>query len=403
MIDFLNFGENIVCGRFNYAPSAGNKALIYVYCNLCNICGCSIDKNNDTREHLIPQSIGGRLKVKGFICRKCNSESGDKWDFDLADSLNPLNLLCRVRRERKPPPSQVFQTVGGASLEWNANGSYKPSKPTFSKIETNEGFNINIVARDIKEARSILKGQLKKHPNIDVEKILTQAKVESVYSSDPLEINLNFGGHLTGRSLIKSALCLVYCSGIDTRFCNLAFSYLNGTDDQCCWGYYNVTDLVLNREKGLSYHCVYVKGDSVSGLITAYIEYFGCYRMVACLSDCYTGEAFSNLYAIDPVTGDLVDLSIDLSFTYSEILDIYDYKKVDFSLQKEIFENIVERAMANSFEAEKNRVINEALEYAFENCSIQEGYITEPSQMQEIIDLTMEKMKPFLLHHNRSN
>ncbi|KAB7740293.1 hypothetical protein F2P47_08595 [Parvibaculum sedimenti] len=54
----------------------------------CIICNNVLTKGTDSREHVIPNSIGGRLKVRGFLCVRCNNTSGHKWESDLARDLN---------------------------------------------------------------------------------------------------------------------------------------------------------------------------------------------------------------------------------------------------------------------------------------------------------------------------
>ena len=87
---------------------------------ICALCDAEITKNNDTREHLIPNAIGGRKKVKGFICNSCNNKSGAEWDADLANKLNPLSLFFRIQREQGEVPPQSFSTTGGEEYTLNA-------------------------------------------------------------------------------------------------------------------------------------------------------------------------------------------------------------------------------------------------------------------------------------------
>ncbi len=65
----------------------------------CTLCSCSLTADNNTEEHIIPNAIGGRKKVQGFICRTCNSESGSEWDNELARQLNPLSIHLGIRRQ----------------------------------------------------------------------------------------------------------------------------------------------------------------------------------------------------------------------------------------------------------------------------------------------------------------
>ena len=39
---------------------------------ICVLCESQITDGNDSRKHLIPNAIGGRRKVRGFLCNICN-------------------------------------------------------------------------------------------------------------------------------------------------------------------------------------------------------------------------------------------------------------------------------------------------------------------------------------------
>ena len=63
---------------------------------ICALCGCEITDRNDSEEHVIPQAIGGKLSVWGFICKDCNGRTGWGWDSVLSKQLNPLSLFFGV-------------------------------------------------------------------------------------------------------------------------------------------------------------------------------------------------------------------------------------------------------------------------------------------------------------------
>tara|TARA_R100001460_G_scaffold44235_5_gene80973 strand:+ start:155 stop:577 length:423 start_codon:yes stop_codon:yes gene_type:complete len=108
----------------------------------CLLCEEFISTEIDSREHLIPNSIGGRKKVSGFLCVSCNSKSGDSWDSALAHQMNPLSLFFRISRERGDAPSQKFQTTSGREWVLNADGSLDLPKPIFKEQKNDAGVEI---------------------------------------------------------------------------------------------------------------------------------------------------------------------------------------------------------------------------------------------------------------------
>lgn len=108
----------------------------------CLLCEEVISTEIDSREHLIPNSIGGRKKVSGFLCVECNSRSGDNWESALARQMNPLSLFFRISRERGDAPSQKFKTTSGDELVLNADGSLDLPRPTFNEQKNESGVEI---------------------------------------------------------------------------------------------------------------------------------------------------------------------------------------------------------------------------------------------------------------------
>ena len=175
----------------------------------CALCGEQITQDNDTKEHIIPNAIGGRKKVTGFICNVCNNKSGDTWENELAKQLNPLSLFFRISRERGNAPRQKFGTTDGNEIVLEYDGSMTLPKPLYRENIVDGQVQISIQARTIQEAKGMLKGVARKYPNADVDSFLDNAQVKSTYSPEMMEFKLSFGGTDAGRSIVKSALAVV--------------------------------------------------------------------------------------------------------------------------------------------------------------------------------------------------
>jgi hypothetical protein len=366
----------------------------------CALCDKEITEENDTKEHLIPNAIGGRRKIKEFICESCNNISGGIWESELAKQFNPLSLFFGIRREREKVPSQLFETTGGDKLKLNFDGSMDIEKPFYleTSLECGAGIEIKILARSTLEAKKILQGVKRKYPQIDVTELLNSAKAESFYCPDMLKFDLSFGGPEAGRSIVKSALALAVSSGIPASICLEAKNYLKYEKHEACFGYFYEFDLVKNRPEGIPFHCVSIKGCSKTKQVIGYVEYFGVQRVVLCLSSSYEGEYISNTYAIDPVTGKELSLDIELNLSNEEIREAYDYKKIPDGSIEDAFNEVIPTGMKILLKKEKERVINEAVAHAFENCGVKEGEILMPEHVNKLTDLMMEKLTPFIRH-----
>ena len=131
------------------------------------------------------------------------------------------------------------------------------------------------------------------------------------YEPNPIGIELNFSGQAAVRSVVKSCAALAHMVGVRLDDLKQAREYLRGKEAPC-FGYYNERDVVLDRSARTFFHCVYVQGNERTGKVVGYVEYFGYMRIVVLLSDAYRGAGFTECYAIDPVAGTEMDVSVNL-------------------------------------------------------------------------------------------
>ena len=357
----------------------------------CVICDIEINAENDSAEHLIPNALGGRRKVTGFICRDCNSATGETWDAELAQQLLPLSLMFDISRERGDPPPLKVVTTAGEHLTVGPAGSLAPTNPVFNKKTVAAGgFQYQVKARSVEEARQILTELKRKHPDIDIETELARAEAVESYPQGAVKHDLTIGGELAGRSIVKSCLAMAFASGIDWTACEAAVHYLRQDGASPCFGYYNEKDLLSGRVHGLPLHCLAVRADPESGLILAYAEYFGLHRVVACLGEAYTGSLLHVVYALDPRQGVELDVGVELPFSRSDVDDIYAYKRISPAA----FEQAASAA-------EQQRVLNRAVHEAFETCGAQPGEKLTEEHLRQISQTVAAKLAPFILHRLR--
>ncbi|WP_273993990.1 HNH endonuclease [Vibrio parahaemolyticus] len=319
----------------------------------CILCSDDITLINDTYEHILPNSIGGRKKVSGFICRSCNNETGEKWEFELSDQLSSLSLLFDIKRERGKPPSKIFRTLSGDKIQLNHDGTMDLPKPLFEKVPHEKGVRYHVQARDLKEAQKIIDGIKNKHKGANFEYELSAVEHKP---REPIEVSVHFGGLNVGRSIVKSALAVLFNNGIDPNICRDALSFLKDDKGSTpCFGYYYASDPIKNRPRGLPLHCVYVKGDTTTKLIIAFVEFFGFQRMALCLCKNYQGSDFEHYYAVNPLIGEELNLTFDFNMTSKDIQDCYDYKLIPHGVREYALDEVMTTAIRLDHEREKLR------------------------------------------------
>ena len=215
----------------------------------CVICDDIISTENDSEEHVLTEAIGGRLTVKGFICRRCNNRAGHTWDAQLASQLHPLSLIFGVARQRGSTPSLAITTTAGEQLVQNADGPFSLTKPSFSEEATPDGVTIKIVARSMEEAERMLAGVKRKYPSVQVDRILSDAQRVTTYPKGLVQHRLELGGAISGRSIVKTALAMAHYAGVPTGGCHDALNYLRNSEASPCFGFYQATDLVVDRPR----------------------------------------------------------------------------------------------------------------------------------------------------------
>lgn len=262
----------------------------------CALCPDTLSAKNKTKEHIIPNAIGGRKKTTGFICNNCNNKLGGDWDSDLAKQLNWFCLAVGINRERGESPKQIVQTIEGEMYWMLKDGSFTPEKSSYSEEDLGGKIKIDLTAKTIEEAKQRLKGISRKYPKFDVKTALSELELTTNYLDSPLHVRLSLGGPNAGRSLVKTAYAFASECGVSHAQCEKALEYLlNPKAEAIPFGLAYLSDLVDGRPKDRIFHCVSLHGDPKKMRLWSYIEYFGIFRIVVLLSERYAGPCINEI------------------------------------------------------------------------------------------------------------
>jgi hypothetical protein len=365
--------------------------------SVCALCGVPLIGRSRSKEHIIPNAIGGRLKTAGFICDECNNTKGKSWDAALAKQLNWFSLSFGISRERGEPPGQLVNTVDGRQYMLASNGSFYP-KSSYSEELVDGNKKIHMVAASIQEATKRLKGVAKKHTSFDLEQALSELKMQTVYLESPLEVELSLGGMECGRSLVKTALAYASYCGVKIRDFGRALDFLLNNEAEPPYGHAYLSDLVINRDRTTMFHCVAVKSDLEKKRLWSYIEYFGMFRVLVLINDDYEGLMVDSTHAINPVTGRGVDVAVDNGISDADFCKIIDGYGHDPAVHKAaadlVMPLVIERSKKRTFEG----VVSEGFAHAALSLGIAEGENIPPERAKEFTALMMEKITPYLTY-----
>lgn len=355
----------------------------------CIVCASEIITNvNDSEEHIIPNAIGGIKKVKGFICRTCNSTAGENWDNEVAEQLTSFCNMLNINRDRGEVQDLIVRQTNGNQLILKPNGVMHPIKPEV-KID---GGVYDIQARDKKEARKILTGLYRKHKKdvSEISEIVDNLPVRRQYLDSPLHFRLSLGGTEAGRSYVKSALALIHSQKNTDLACDIGIAYLNNSNHDRIWGYYlDEIDVILNRDIDIPLHCVHINANGSKGKVIAYIEYFSILKVVILLSNNYSGIDQSITYALDPTTGKELNVGVESQNLHEIIHDIISDQYRNYEVAKNNINNVLRIIDEKAREQELSRIV----ERIFNEISKEEAV-----DQQKVSQIVQEQAHNFFLH-----
>ena len=371
---------------------------------VCFSCGEQILSNNQSKEHIIPNSIGGKKKIQNFICRKCNEKFGQTWDAILAKQFNPLALYLGIKRERGESPAEIFSTTKGEQYKMTSGSNLEIPCPVIKeqKIDDNK-VQLEISARSHEEAKKIIADlERKKYPGLSRSVDIDSLEYSEMYIEDPLHIPLAVGGKQVGKSIVKSCLALAYDAGLSgLDYSNVKKYFSDEIQPGDIWTYC-YQDYVRNRDEFNVIHCVHIKASSKNKNIIGYIEYFSVFKFIVLLSNNYVGNDISATYGIDPLNGCKVDIDVCIDLSNHDVIKLfnapYDFEEVKHSLGK-----VIAFRQKRSIKREQKRVLNEAVRYAFTKTGLSEGEMIGPEHISILVNAIMEKLKPFLIHNSCRN
>ena len=366
----------------------------------CWLCECPINEDNAAKEHIIPNAIGGRRTVEGFLCRTCNNSTGKSWDAKLAQQLNYFGLLFETKRQRGTAPAMQLNRATGDSVEIRPGNRAVIGKPMHTVRTDKKAVHIHVNARTRKEIREMLEGLKKDYPQIDVDEELKKVQDVETYGSVPVEIPWDVSGPYSERSTIKSAVALACEAGLGPSDCDVAMEYLrneeNEYDEDAFWEYYQ-QDLVKNREVGLPLHCVHVTASPGSSLLLAYVEYYGAIRRVLCLSKAYGGKPICRTYCVNPVTGqERSGLVVDLNDAMFDTVKTQTREGLDAGLL-----NAVNQIMKSGTQLSRCRTIaKHSLECMKEYCE-KNGLVMNRQDQQRLKEEIAQRLIPLIEYYSK--
>lgn len=368
----------------------------------CYICEKEITNENETNEHIILNAIGGTLKPKTLICKKCNSEFGQNIDCELAKQLHYICNLLNIKRDNKLVPNlEVSSITSGEKILLQPGGKPILKTPIKNEEITNNKVKLSIKAPDIKQAKKILNGLKRKHNEINIDTALSEAEIEERYLNETYKISIAVGGHNTFRSICKMAINLyMFKDGLRIYIENL-IPYIVGNENSNCVQYYYNSKQVIPKNDDEILHSIIIKGIHNERLLAAYVELFNSYKFVVLLNDNYDGNDVEMTYYFDVIQRKEIVKHNNFNISRNEITELI--KSCEIPTDKILYE--INKILYIAYKKQENDYILNALENArknsFDKYSEDLAYTDEMGK--EFVDEFMKQITPWLANQISQN
>jgi hypothetical protein len=291
----------------------------------CIITGDTITSSNDSKAHVIPSALGGRLKPPAILSDNGNEILNDKADLPIIRAFQPLMTLLDESRDRGKNPPVVMTDEAGKTYNVAFNQPLTLKKPEFSMVPIGssdaDGVNVSISARTRKEARTLLGQVKKKYPNFDIEEAMQRAALVQTPLIGMLGTQLQVGPSVIFPAAFAAASIFAVYNGLPGH--PQLKEYVSDLDpdmipvllppDTFYW--YPPVDALSSSTADVT-HLVALIANAERAEALVYIEYFNISCVGVRLP--YYGNddrIFSD--AVDVLTGNEVAANVDLNKIFS--------------------------------------------------------------------------------------
>lgn len=288
----------------------------------CYICGNELTEENQSDEHIILNAIGGHLHSHTILCKKCNSDLGNKPDAQLAEDLSFYTDMLQVKKNRQNPHKQIMKDKDGREIVVkNAGKHLELRKPSINNEKSGKGIQVNITARDTKELLGLL-SKLVKEGTIsqeDADKISSKAEMKEHRPVLTKRIVISEGAF---PSIIKSAVNYYMDCYQDLGTVKHLVPYIKGKKEtKDVLFFHHFKDLPYATNSNEVTHMIHLEGHKETNLLYAMMEYFSIYIYVVVLDSNYHGDKINKTYAYDVVEGKEIERNFSLGLTLKDLND----------------------------------------------------------------------------------
>ena len=268
----------------------------------CYNCNSPLVKGNISEEHIINNSIGGRLKSKKLLCVNCNTTFGDIIDKELEKQLGIITELLGIEKERQKSSVKIeLQTLDGKSKYVG-----KKMRPHDTlNIQVPDGNRITITTdspQKYEKLKNDKQKELAKY-NMTYTEGIEEPTTDKFYFKNYLSKELGTfgtGGYDYFRAIAKIALNYYLHKELDRQYIDSISKFIKGESRSNIVHFYYPTHYTIHDLKSDEIsHIIHIKGDHECKILYAYIELMNMENFIIVFSKDYSGPEYTDTYCFD--------------------------------------------------------------------------------------------------------
>ncbi len=291
----------------------------------CYNCSVVLNEENSSREHIINNSLGGRLKSNKLLCKNCNNIILKPLDDEIEKQLGNLADLLGIKKDRKKKDIRIpLKTKGGKTKYFGSN--LRPNHRLI--IEDNNGKKTEINVDGDKKFDSLIIAKQKENPKARYIEVVEQPPDELYYYGNTDKPGLViFGGPVYFRAIAKMAVNFYLFKDYPIRYCKELITIIKGENkDIRCINYYYPTHYFPHTLKeNETTHIIHLVGDKKNKILYAYIELFNFENFLIIFSMNYDESDFQETYCYDLRNNTEIEKDIKIKITRDQAEFLYSF------------------------------------------------------------------------------
>jgi hypothetical protein len=216
-----------------------------------------------SEEHILLDSLGGRLVSKALLDKSTNDLFGSSIDAAVANAVGAFRVLLDAKAAdgRAAPAVRGLRGADGKKYNVLAGGKPEIAEPKFEVQKTDDGIAVSGTARSVPEAKRLLSKTLAKH---GLDRDALDKHAQNVEEHAPtLTFNIEFGAEAC-RGILKMACNLLAHSRPDL-FLGTAFDPTREDSYTTLHPVYSVLWLGDNLHEDTPFHSRYRVAEATKG------------------------------------------------------------------------------------------------------------------------------------------